>query len=502
MDGMESILETLFSWLPVGWSYYFLLFTVTFLESIVMVGLLVPGSTMIVFAGFLAAHGQGELLPVIIISVLGALAGDIGSFLLGARSGPQVRHSRLFKKRSHLFRKAELFFVAHGGKSLFFGRFMGPLRGMVPFVAGCTRMSPGHFLIYTLISSAMWGLVYPGLGYLGAASWQQIQRLTGRLSLLIGLLLVLFILNGLFWKKLFPRLVNRVGQFWPRISGGWQLLLGSPLVQGFAERFPRFWSFLAGRFSMKRGSGLYLTVGLALIALFSGIFSWLAQTGFLRNLDLQIHHLLSSQQHPLADHFLILVHSLAEPSILLLIGGFLFFWLVLYNRDFSAAILLVGLGGGQILIAFLQDFFARTGPAPFQEELVPLGDSFPGNHAFSALVLAGLLVYFLLDTVQKWRFRLGLIIGTSFIALLVGLSSCYLGINWLSDVLAGFILAAIWLTFLLTVLEIRRRYSGEFPWGTGWKPVQLSLGLRRLILAPALTLTFFAVLYYMYNRAF
>ncbi|MEZ4598667.1 MAG: bifunctional DedA family/phosphatase PAP2 family protein [Syntrophotaleaceae bacterium] len=500
---MESILENLFSWLPVGWPYYCLLFSVTLLESIVGIGLLVPGSTLIVFAGFLAAHGQGDLLPVTLISVLGALIGDTASFLLGARSGPQVRHSRLFKKRAHLFRKAELFFVAHGGKSLFFGRFIGPLRGMVPFVAGCTRMSPGPFLTYTLISSMLWGMAYPGLGYLGAASWQQIQRLTGRLSLLIGSLLVLFILNGLFWKKLFPRLVTRFTRYWPHLVTRWYRFLETPPIQGFASRFPRFWDFLAGRFSMKRGSGLYLTIGLALSALFSGIFFWLVENiAFLRNLDRQVYHLLSQHRHPLADQFLIIFHSLADPSILLLVGGFLLFWLVLYNRDFSAVILLAGLGGGKVLTTVLQGVYTRTGPSPFQAELVTLQASFPGHHAFSALLLAGLLVYFLLDTVRKWRFRLGLIIGASFLALLAGLSGCYLGINWLSDVLAGFSLAAIWMTFLFTILEIRRRYSGEFPWGTGWKPVQIPLGMRRLILAPALSLTFFAVLYYLYNRAF
>jgi membrane protein DedA with SNARE-associated domain/membrane-associated phospholipid phosphatase len=500
---MESFLQNFFSWLPQGWLYYSLLFSVTLLESIVMVGLLVPGSTLIVFAGFLAAHGRGDLVTIILVSVAGALAGDLVSYLLGARTGARIRYSRLFKKRSHLFRKGELFFVSRGGQSLFFGRFMGPLRGMVPFIAGCTHMPLGPFLVYTLISSALWGLAYPGLGFLGAASWQKIQQLTGHLSLLIGSLLVLFIINGLFWKKLFPRLVNRFMSFWPRIVSWWETLLETRPVKGFASRYPGLWAFLAGRFSLKRGSGLYLTVGFTISALFSLLFVQVVENIlFLRTFDKQIYQLISHYRHPVADHFLIMVTSLADFPILLLMSGLIFLWLVLNNRDFSAAMLLVGIGGGQFLTALLKNIYTRARPQPFIMDLTNTLYSFPSGHTLSALVLGGLLIYFLLDTASKWRYRLGLIIGASFLALVIGLSRCYLGLNWFSDVLAGYFLGAIWLTFLFTVLEIRRRYAGEFPWGTGWQPVKLSRGLRRMILIPVFCLVIFLILHYLYERAF
>jgi undecaprenyl-diphosphatase len=208
----------------------------------------------------------------------------------------------------------------------------------------------------------------------------------------------------------------------------------------------------------------------------------------------------SHYRHPLADRSLILVTSLGDVPVLLLLTGAILLWLVLNNRDFSAAILLAGTGGGQLLVALMKLLFNRERPRPFFPELAPESYSFPSGHAFSVLVLAALLVYFLLGTVRNWQFRLRLITAASFAALLIGLSRCYLGVHWLSDVLAGFLLAVIWLTFLLTALEIRRRFAGEFPWRTGWEPLKLSSRQRLAILIPAEAAIGLGILYYLLNR--
>jgi membrane protein DedA with SNARE-associated domain/membrane-associated phospholipid phosphatase len=498
---MEHFLENLFAWLPGGRLYYVILFSAALLESIVLAGLLVPGSTLLVFAGFLVAHGKGDLPTVVAVAQAGAFLGDAISYLLGGRIGRKLLTTAPFRKRLRLIRKAELFFAGHGGKSLFFGRFMGPLRGAVPFVAGLARMSPGTFLAYTLFSSVLWGLAYPGLGYLGAASWQGIQRWTGRLSLLLGSLLVLLVLNALFWKKIFPRLVERGGNLWIRVSRAWSRLLETAPLQNFADRHPRLWEFLAGRFSLRRGSGLYLTVGLTVSGLFSGCFFWLSENlGFFQSLDGLVYQMAGHYRHPLADRFLIFLTSLGDIPVLLLLAGAILVWLVLNNRDFSAAILLAGSGGGQLLVSLTKLFFNRERPIPYFPELAPESYSFPSGHAFSALVLGGLLVYFLLGTVRNWQIRLRLIITASFAVLLIGLSRCYLGLHWLSDVLAGFLLATIWLTFLLTALEIRRRFAGEFPWRTGWQPLRLTARQRWAILIPAFSAAMLGILYYILTR--
>lgn len=201
---MEYWLRNFFDWLPDGPAYYLLAGTVALLESLTGVGLLVPGTILTVFAGFLAYHGKGDFSLLFAAAAGGALLGDFLSYWLGGRLGASIIRSRLLRRRTDLLRRAEIFFTVHGGKSIFFGRFVGPLRGFIPFIAGCTRMPPGQFFPYTLISALLWGAIYPGLGYLGGASWQKATLWTGRLGLLIGMLLILFLLNLFIWKKVSP----------------------------------------------------------------------------------------------------------------------------------------------------------------------------------------------------------------------------------------------------------------------------------------------------------
>lgn len=499
---MQTFLEQIVAMLPGGGLYYALIAAVALLESIVLIGLLVPGSTLVVLAGFLAANGKGTPGAIAAAAFTGALLGDMISYLLGSRFGSQLMYSRSFQKHLGSLRKTQLFLSDHGGKSLFFGRFTGPLRGSIPFVAGCTHMPAGVFTRDTLLSCLLWGIVYPALGYLGAASWQKVKILTGRFSLLLVILLVLFIVNGLFWRKLFPRLLKRTAILWPRLANGWAATLQRPFVRALAARFPRLWSFAADRFSLRKGSGLYLTCGFVVSTLFAGLFFWLLENiVVISRFDRQVYDLLGQLHHPLVNRSILWVSSLFDLHALLIFCGLLLLWLILDNRDFSATILLAGMGGGQGLILLAKQLFQRARPQPFFELLQPGSASFPSGHAFNALVLLGLLAYFLLGTLRNWQSRLTMIIAMSFIALIVGFSRCYLGLHWPSDIMAGYLLAAIWLTFLLTTLEIRRNYAGEFPWRSGWQPLRLSPRQRQVIMALASVVALYALIRYLVHQS-
>jgi len=188
---MEALLQQLFALLPSGPVYLVLVGLIAFCESLPVIGLIVPGSTLILFSGFLALHGKGEILAIMCVATLGAIMGDLASYILGARNGSVLLQSRALQKRRKLVRKAELFFSEHGGKSIFFARFTGPIRGLVPFIAGCARMRPAPLSLYVLISGPLWGLAYPGIGYLAGASWQNVELWSARFAMLISLLLVI-----------------------------------------------------------------------------------------------------------------------------------------------------------------------------------------------------------------------------------------------------------------------------------------------------------------------
>lgn len=197
---MDSWLLDIWNQLPQGPTFLAAAFLVAYLESLVAIGLIVPGSSLIVLSGFLAFHGKADMGWLISWSVLGAFLGDMTSYWLGARFGPRIWQAPMLRHRRELMRKAEILFIQHGAKSIFFGRFLGPIRGQVPFICGLSRMKVRFFVGYGLLSALLWGLCYPGLGYLGGSSWQRTQTWAGRFGLLIGLLLAAtVVVVGLRW---------------------------------------------------------------------------------------------------------------------------------------------------------------------------------------------------------------------------------------------------------------------------------------------------------------
>lgn len=199
---MEAWIQQILIYLPEGGNYYLLLFFVALAESLPVAGLIVPGSTLIVLAGFLIVAGKGNLAALVLVATVGALFGDLLSLWLGKRYGGIFLQLRFFRRRRKMIRYAQKFFVTHGGKSLFFARFLGPIRGIVPFIAGLSQMPRRAAAIYILVSSILWGICYPGLGYLGGSSLQQAQTLGARFGLAILVLLLVVIVHYQV-KKLF-----------------------------------------------------------------------------------------------------------------------------------------------------------------------------------------------------------------------------------------------------------------------------------------------------------
>ncbi len=187
---MEEWLQHFMNFLPDGGIYLLMLFLIAFAESTPIIGLIIPGSTLIVFAGFLVLKGKCSLTFLIVITTGGAFLGDLFSFWLGFYYGAKLLEHRSFQKRHKLVERSEHFFIEHGGKSIFFARFLGPIRGITPFIAGLSGMPKRPFVGYALISAILWGICYPGIGYLGGRSWQQAQSLSVKFGLFIGLILL------------------------------------------------------------------------------------------------------------------------------------------------------------------------------------------------------------------------------------------------------------------------------------------------------------------------
>lgn len=156
---------------------YSALFVMTFLEASALLGLFVPGETMVVIAGIVASKGVLDLHHVIWVSALGAIIGDTAGYFIGLYFGEKL----FLKYGRHLFLKEERleeakgFLENHGGKTIFIGRFMSLLRAFAPVIAGMTRMSYPRFLVFNVTGGAAWAVVFSLLGYFVGNSWDSIR---------------------------------------------------------------------------------------------------------------------------------------------------------------------------------------------------------------------------------------------------------------------------------------------------------------------------------------
>lgn len=200
---MEHWLNHLLTALPDGNLFVASVGLVALLEGIVGIGLIFPGAIITVLAGFMASHGKGHIVLVMAAAGGGAIIGDLLSYLLGARFGSRLWGRGLLRKHLDLLRKAQAFFFEHGGKGLFFGRFIGPLRGLVPFIAGAAHMRPLPFLGWAVTSGLLWGIAYPGAGFLGGSSWELARSLSGGLGMAVVLLAIVIVAVVALRRRLF-----------------------------------------------------------------------------------------------------------------------------------------------------------------------------------------------------------------------------------------------------------------------------------------------------------
>ncbi len=168
--------ETLGAWT------YALVGGMAFLETGAFVGLVAPGETAVVLGGVVAAHGEVELLPMLMLVWVSAAAGDLVSYALGRKLGRPFlvqRGPRLGVTPDRL-EKVEGFFDKHGPKAILVGRFVGIVRAVAPFLAGASGMRLRTFLPWSLLGTLAWAATFTLVGYAFSESFSSAAEITTR----------------------------------------------------------------------------------------------------------------------------------------------------------------------------------------------------------------------------------------------------------------------------------------------------------------------------------
>ena len=160
VDAIVTFVRDHEEWTPV------VVFLVAFGESFAFLSLIVPGTAILAgVAALLAASGveMHIVAPAILAAGLGGTLGYAISFWLGRYFKDSVPHIWPFKTRPHLITQGEKFFETYGAFGVFFGHFFGPVRAVIPVVAGMFRMRELPFQIANVASAFVWaaGVIAP-----------------------------------------------------------------------------------------------------------------------------------------------------------------------------------------------------------------------------------------------------------------------------------------------------------------------------------------------------
>ncbi|WP_243074925.1 DedA family protein [Microbacterium sp. SS28] len=189
------------------------------LETSVLIGLVVPGDTIVIVAGTAVASPlEGILLGIAV--VIGALIGESVGFWLGRFLGPKIRASRLGQRLGDdKWERSERYLRRRGGPAIFISRFLPVLHSLVPLTVGMSGYSYRRFLAWTAPACVVWATLFISVSAAAAGTYRELADQLHYAGYIFVAVIVGFLVLVFLGKKLIERLERRHLHAEDQISG-------------------------------------------------------------------------------------------------------------------------------------------------------------------------------------------------------------------------------------------------------------------------------------------
>lgn len=417
---MNDILQAILEW-SNGSPYWLAvaIFIAAFLECLALVGIVLPGVVLMFGLALIAGSSSLSLPAVLLIAWLGGLCGDFLSYALGYRLQNKVPRLPVLRTHPHWLINAQIHFERYGALSLLLGRFIGPLRPVLPLVAGMLSMPFSRFASVSIFAAAGWAVAYIMPGWLIGAAFE----------------------------------LSPPQGFW--LQAGW--VLG---CLGLCAILSIFSCLLGSRMSSLVSATVY---GIALILL---MLSWQHLSIF----DMYLHDLSQMIRTPWLDQTMVVITRLGDFSTQLAVS-FILCALLFSFRQFQALFF----ASGTLIVVSISNylfkhFFERVRPDVLLEPLQSF--SFPSGHSASGFAFF-LVLGVLASRQQPQRWRVIWLLAALVPAVSIAISRVYLTAHWPTDILAGALLASVICSISLTAIQIKQPMPALHK--HHWKLITLSL---------------------------
>jgi len=179
------------------------------LETSVLVGLIVPGDTIVIVASTAVAN-PAEYVSLILALICGALIGESIGFALGRFFGPYIRRSRLgWRIGEQNWVRAERYLERRGGIAVFISRFLPVLHSLIPLTVGMSTMRYRTFMAWTIPACVLWSVAYVSVGSAAAGGYRELSDQLHFAGYLFVAAIALFVVTIVLLKKWLHRRESR-----------------------------------------------------------------------------------------------------------------------------------------------------------------------------------------------------------------------------------------------------------------------------------------------------
>lgn len=405
---------------------YWVLFFALGLE---MMALPLPGELIMTYAGLIVFEGRLNWLLSIVVAGTGASLGMTASYAIGNRLGRPFfeKHGARFHFGTDKLDRISQWFERYGNKMLIIAYFIPGVRHLTGYFAGTTRMSFRRYAAYAYSGAFFWVSIFITLGKLLGPEWKQYHATINMYMLGFGLSTAVVYFAFTLIRKHRTQILSRaewllqeaVQRF--QSIGKLRLLILSAGVLFFV-----FFSFMIG---------LIQDFLAHEFTRFDEVSSYVITRIFTPDWTGAMEGLLSIGSYPL-----LLLPILATAI-----------WIGFRGKDRILELMfyVAAMIGGEGLDEGLRAMFHRWGP---DGSVL----TFPSESMFVSVTVYGFSIYLLFRHRREKRYQLAATLTVLAFCLFVGVSSIYMGINYPSDVAAGFVFGGLWITLMITVLELFR----------------------------------------------
>ena len=432
-----------------GWGFG-IVFLVALFESLVLIGILLPGIVILFGVGTLVGLGILDMVSMWVAASTGAFLGDFFSYLLGRRFRAHLLDIWPFSRYPGVMERGSRFFHAHGAKSIMAGRFIGPLRPIIPAVGGMMGMKPGRFLGIDVLACITWAPAFLLPGMLFGASLEVASEYTGRLTIMLVILVAVMWLTWWLMRLIYEPLAGHSAR-WLRRAIRW------------SRRHPMLGRLAGPLLDPSKPEVLSVSMlGVFLVVLFWGVIMLLFLSPFSAQpqaMDQAVQNIALSLRNHLADPVMVAISQLSRWPVSIFSAAALLLWLLGARRYSAAVHWLVAIVGGA-LMHLLLSWGLRNTP-----QVIEMADqTIRGPSAAMNLITVVLTFFAVMEAGElRRRSRQWPYIAAALILILLMLARLYLGMEWLSGALIGILFGLAWTAVVGIAYRQRaqRRFSGS-----------------------------------------